>query len=116
MTTASKKAKLSLTFRGEYDATVTYVPLDVVTWHNSLYICGVKVTGIAPDKYSGSSGWAYGTAYWMQSFLNFRAINLSDSANGFNYLQMFSQDGSLYAIITRSPYINDVETQCSKIF
>ena len=116
MTTASKKVNPQLTFKGEYDATVGYNPLDVVTWRNSLYICGVSVTGIAPDKYSGSSGWAYGTAYWMQSFLNFRAISLSDNANGFNYLQMFTQDNSLYTIITRSPYINDVGTQCSKIF
>ena len=116
MTTETKKVKLSLAFKGEYDPAATYAPLDVVTWHNNMYICGVSVKGIAPDKHSGSSASQYGSSYWMQSFLNFRAINLSDNANGFNYLQMFSQGGSLYAIITRSPYINNVETQCSKIF
>jgi hypothetical protein len=114
--TETKNVRISLIFKGEYDPSISYVPLDVVTWHNNVYICGVAVKGIAPDKYSGSSWWAYGAAYWLQSFLNFRAISLSDNANGFNYLQMFTQGNSLYTIITRSPYINDVGTQCSKIF
>lgn len=116
MATASKKVKLSLTFRGEYDATVTYNPLDVVTWHNCLYICGVKVTGIAPDKYSGNNANQYGSYYWLPSFVNFRMIDTSVTANGFNYLQTFSQQGHLYTIITRTPTLTNVGTQCSEIF
>lgn len=116
MATRSKKTKLSLDFKGEYDPTVTYEPFDVVTWHNNMYICGRTVTGIAPDKYSGSSVWAYGSSYWLPSLVNFRIINTSDTANGFNYLQTFAQGSGLYAMITSTPYLNNVETQCVKIF
>lgn len=116
MATRSKKTKLSLDFKGEYDPTVTYAPLDVVTWHNNMYICGVSVKGIAPDKHSGSSWSVYGDAYWLPSFVNFRMINTSDTADGFNYLQTFVQQGHLYTMITRTPYISNIETQCSKIF
>lgn len=116
MTTQTKKVKLSLVFKGEYDPAVTYTPLDVVTWHNNMYVCGVTVTGIAPDKHSGSNANQYGSYYWLPALVNFRAINPSDTANGFNYLQTFAQQGHLYTMITRTSALTNVETQCSKIF
>ena len=116
MATRSKKTKLSLDFKGEYNPTVTYEPFDVVTWHNNMYICGRTVTGIAPDKHSGSGSSQYGSSYWLPSLVNFRMINPSDTANGFNYLQTFVQQGHLYTMITRTSALTNVETQCSKIF
>lgn len=116
MTTETKKVKLSLAFKGEYNPAVTYAPLDVVTWHNNMYVCGVTVTGIAPDKHSGSNANQYGSYYWLPSFVNFRMIDTSVTANGFNYLQTFAQQGHLYTMITRTSALTNVETQCSKIF
>lgn len=116
MTAKTKKVKLSLAFKGEYDSSVTYAPLDVVTWHNNMYVCGVTVKGIAPDKHSGSNANQYGSYYWLSALVNFRAVNLSDTANGFNYLQTFAQQGHLYTMITRTTALTNVETQCSKIF
>lgn len=116
MATKSKKTKLSLVFKGEYDPAVTYTPLDVVTWHNNMYICGVTVTGIAPDKYSGNNINQYGSYYWLPSLVNFRMTDISVTANGFNYLQTFAQQEHLYTIITRTSALTNVETQCSKIF
>ena len=116
MTTKTKKVKHSLAFKGEYDPAVTYNPLDVVTWHNNMYVCGVQVKDIAPDKHTGSGWNVYGAAYWLPALVNFRAINPSDTANGFNYLQTFAQQGHLYTMITRTAALTNVETQCSKIF
>ena len=116
MTTKTKKVKLGLAFKGEYDPTVTYAPLDVVTWHNNMYVCGVQVKDIAPDKHAGSGWNVYGAAYWLPALVNFRAINPSVTANGFNYLQTFAQQGHLYTMITRTAFLTNVETQCSKIF
>ena len=81
-----------------------------------MYICGVAVKGIAPDKYSGNNVNQYGSYYWLPSFVNFRMIDTSVTANGFNYLQTFTQQGHLYTIITRTSTLTNVETQCSEIF
>ncbi len=101
MTTASKKVNPQLTFKGEYNATVTYKPLDVVTWHNSLYICGVSVTGIAPDKYSGSSSSQYGSSYWYQALPAFYPYDYSDSTNGYSELKTMIVAGHVKYIHTR---------------
>ena len=116
MATETKNVRISLIFKGEYDPSISYVPLDVVTWHNNVYICGVAVKGIAPDKHSGNNVNQYGSYYWLPSFVNFRMIDTSVTANGFNYLQTFAQQGHLYTIITRTPTLTNVETQCSEIF
>lgn len=116
MTTASKKVNLQLTFKGEYDATVTYKPLDVVTWHNSLYICGVSVTGIAPDKYSGSSGSAYGSAYWYQALPGFYPYDYDNSANGYTELKTMIAAAHVKYVYNRQVSANGLWNYCNTLY
>ena len=101
MATHEKKSQMQFKWRGEYDNTVAYVPLDVVTYKNTLYLCGVSAQGIPPDKITGTDS-TCGYTYWHRALPGFSITDFYAPGDGFAPLQLFAISGHLETIKQRS--------------
>ena len=101
MATHEKRSQMQFKWRGEYDNTAAYVPLDVVTYKNTLYLCGVSAQGVPPDAMTNSSATS-GYTYWHRALPGFSLADFYAPGDGFAPLQLFAISGHLETIKQRS--------------
>ena len=101
MTTHEKKSQMQFKWRGKYDDTAQYDPLDVVTYKNTLYLCGASAQGIKPDAMTGSSATS-GYTYWHRALPGFSLADFYAPGDGFAPLQLFAISGHLETVKQRS--------------
>lgn len=101
MATHEKKSQMQFKWKGEYDNTVQYDPLDAVTHKNTLYLCGKAVQEIPPDAITGSSATS-GYTYWHRALPGFSLTDFYEPGGGFAPLQLFAISGHLETIKQRA--------------
>ena len=101
MTTHEKKSQMQFKWRGKYDDTAQYDPLDVVTYKNTLYFCGKAAQGIKPDAMTGSSATS-GYTYWHRALPGFSLADFYAPGDGFAPLQLFAIIGHFETVKLRS--------------
>ena len=78
MATTNTLGKVVVTPKGEYDATITYEPLDIVSNNGSTYICLESCTGVTPG--SNATKWMLLASDTYTLSLNGNVLTLSGSS------------------------------------
>lgn len=117
MTTKTKSLVIRLKWKGEYDSTVTYSPLDVVIHKNTIYICCASISAVAPDNITSSP---YGYTYWLSALPNTCITSLETEDSGFTPCKMLMGGNHLFCVnIRNSKNISQPDfwtEQCAKIY
>ena len=119
MATHEKRSQMQFKWRGEYDDTAQYDPLDAVTYKNTLYLCGASAQGIKPDAMTGSSATS-GYTYWHRALPGFSLADFYAPGDGFAPLQLFAISGHLETVKQRNSATvtqpNFWDNACSEIY